>query len=276
MAKTRRLISENLSKVDAVFDLRDARLPYSSANPEIERLTEGKPRLVILNKASLCDRDLLPGWLEKYRTDGTRCIATDVLTGEGMSRLKDELALLCSDKLQRYSEKGMTRKLKVMVLGIPNVGKSSLINKLAGGTKAKVENRPGVTRDPQWFPTSQGFDMMDMPGVLWPKFDNRIVAENLAISGAIKNDVFDIETVALALVTRLRGSYPELLAQRYKLDDASDFGGMTALEIYEAAARNRGMLLKGGDIDYERFAKTILDEYRNGKIGKITIDTLKK
>ncbi|MCQ2427611.1 MAG: ribosome biogenesis GTPase YlqF [Clostridia bacterium] len=274
MAKTRRLISEKLSLVDAVFDLRDARIPFSSANPEIEKLTAGKPRLIILNKASLCDRDKLSLWIEKYRNTGVRCIAADCMTGEGFSKLKDELAFLCSDKLQRYAEKGMSRKLKVMVLGIPNVGKSSLINRLAGGNKAKVENRPGVTREPQWFPTPYGFDMMDMPGVLWPKFDSRTVAENLAISGAIKNDVFDMETVALALIGRLRRMYPELLAARYKLGADDDFGGIEDIGIYEAAARSRGMLLKGGEVDYERFAGTIIDEFRNAKIGKITLDTI--
>ena len=205
MARTRRLISENLKNVDAVIELLDARIPYSSRNPEISRLTEGKPSIILLNKASLADPEITREWAKKLTNENTVCIETDCVGGQGLSQIAPALRKLCEAKLVKYEQKGMTgRALKVMVLGIPNVGKSSLINKLCGNKKAKVENRPGVTLDKQWVSTDIGILLLDMPGILWPKFEDPLVGENLAITGAIKDDVLDIETVACLLCRRLR------------------------------------------------------------------------
>ena len=275
MARTRRLIGENLKAVDAVFELRDARLPLSSANPEIDRLTEGKPRLLLLNKSSLCDPSTLDAWTSRLSSGGNLCIATDCKTGEGIKSIPAALRELCSDRIKKYEDKGMKgRKLKVMVLGIPNVGKSTLINRLSGGNRAKTEDRPGVTKEVSWYPTGLGFDLMDFPGLLWPRFDSRETAENLAISGAIKDEIFDNETVAVALMRKLRLFYPALLKARYKLGDNIDLDdtGLSDYDLFIAAAKKRGMLLRGGEADTERFADALLDDFRSCRIGRITLD----
>ena len=272
MAKTRRMMQESLPDVDAVIELRDARIPHSSANPEIDRLTAGKPRLVLLNKSSLSDASLLPSFLDAIRKDGVDCIATDCQSGKGLNGIYPALAKLCAEKLQRWREKGMTRDLKAMVIGIPNVGKSTLINRLCGGGKAKVENRPGVTRDKQWYPTKIGLTLLDMPGVLWPKFDDRNVADNLALTGAIKDDILDTETLALTLVHKLRALYPSLLCTRYKLSEETLSDDNTDLSVFEEIGRRRGMIVRGGEISYERCAAMLLEECRSGKIGNITLD----
>ena len=271
MAKTRRMISENLKMTDIVFELLDARIPYSSQNPEIPDLTKTRPRLTLLSKSSLADEKLMEKW-KKYLTDGGReCIFYDVRTGEGIDKIAPASRRLCAEKLARDEQKGMTRPLRAMIVGIPNVGKSSLINRLAADKKAKVENRPGVTLNKQWVKTSIGIDLLDMPGVLWPKFDERRVGENLAMTGAIKDDIMDIETLATTLCVRLRESYPELMCQRYKLttDEISDIEGW---EIVEMIGRKRGFLVSGGEINFERTAKMLLDEFRSGAIGKITLE----
>ena len=188
MAKTRRLMKENLKNVDLVIELLDARIPRSSRNPEIEKLTEGKPLVTLLNKSSLADPAVTEQWLDYYRTRGSVCLAIDCVSGKGLDRLMPAIRSLLSEKIERYAQKGMQgRRLRAMIVGIPNVGKSSLINRLCGGKKAKVENRPGVTLAPQWVTTSQGLDLMDMPGVLWPRFDDRETGENLAITGVQPN-----------------------------------------------------------------------------------------
>lgn len=273
MAKTRRMISENLKNVDAVIDVRDARIPYSSANPEISRLCGDKPRLILLNKCSLSDEAANARWLAGFREEALPCLLTDCTVGTGIKQVPAELKKICSDKLEKYENKGMQgRRLKVMVLGIPNVGKSSLINRLAGAGKAKVEDRPGVTRDKQWIPAADDINLLDMPGVLWPKFDDRTVAENLAVTGAIKDDVLDIAEISVILLKKLRRTYPQLLAERYKLDPSGDFGGMQDFELFEAIARKRGFIVRGGEINDERTAVMLLDEFRGGKIGRITLD----
>ena len=277
MARTRRLIGENLKAVDAVFELRDARLPLSSANPEIDRLTEGKPRLLILNKSSLCDPSTLEDWTLFLSSKGNLCIAVDCKTCNGIKAIPAALRDLCRDRIKKYEEKGMKgRKLKVMVLGIPNVGKSTLINRLSGGNRAKTEDRPGVTKEVSWYPTGLGFDLMDFPGLLWPRFDSREVAENLAISGAIKDEIFDNETVAVALIRKLRLYYPALLRTKYRLGEETDFDapGLTDYDLLIAAAKNRGMLLRGGVADTERFADALLDDFRSCRIGRITLDRI--
>lgn len=275
MAKTRRIIEENLKNIDVIIELLDARIPYSSRNPEIGKLKAAKPSIILLNKASLADPEQTSGWVRLLSTDDCVCIPTDCVSGNGLGRIAPAMRQLCAEKLERYRERGMTgRKLKAMVLGIPNVGKSSLVNRLSGAGKAKVENRPGVTLNKQWIATSAGFDLLDMPGILWPKFDDRRVAENLAATGAVKDVVLDTEAVALALCRRLRKYYPELLCARYKLGDASEISGLTDAELLELIGKKRGFRISGGEIDTERTVSVLLDEFRSGKIGRITLDHL--
>ena len=273
MAKTRRLMCDNLKNVDLVIELLDARIPKSARNPEIRALTEGKPLLTLLNKSALADESETARWIERYSDAGNVCLSVDCVSGKGLDRLMPTVRRLLSDKLERYAQKGMSnRHLRAMVVGIPNVGKSTLINRLSGTKKAKVENRPGVTLAPQWITTAQGLDLMDMPGVLWPRFDDRIIGENLAITGAIKDDVLEIETLALTLCRRLRQLYPSLLQARYKLSDADTIEQLSDLELFERIGRKRGFLVSGGEIDYERTANMLLDEFRAAKIGRITLD----
>ena len=273
MAKTKRLIAENLKNVDVIIEILDARIPYSSRNPEIARLTEGKPRIILLNKASLADPAQSEKWKRKFSDEGCECILTDCISAGGIDKIPPAINRLMEEKLQRYSDKGMTgRKLKAMVLGIPNVGKSSLINKISGNKKAKVEDRPGVTLNKQWVSTSIGIDLLDMPGVLWPKFDEKQVGENLAITGAIKDAVVDIEELALILCTKLRKYYPEALAARYKLGNISQYDDIDDWELLQVIGRKRGFLVRGGEVDYERTANMLLDEFRACKIGRISLE----
>lgn len=272
MAKTRRLITENLKNVDIVIEILDARIPYSSRNPEINRLTEQKPRLVLLNKASLADPKQTEYWCKRLSGENVLCIATDCIQGNGVAKIMPAVREILAEKLERYENKGMNRRLKAMVLGIPNVGKSSLINKIAGNGKAKVENRPGVTLNKQWFTTGIGLDIMDMPGILWPKFDNRKVSENLAITGAIKDAVVDVEGLAVTLCGRLRQLYPELLCARYKLDSIENYDDLDDYDLFCLIGKKRGFLVSGGDINTERTANMLLDEFRAAKIGRITLD----
>lgn len=277
MAKTRRMISENLKNVDIVIEILDARIPYSSRNPEIARLTEGKPTLLLLNKASLADAEQNQRWKQQYTNDHTVCILTDCVTGEGLKALTPAIRQILAEKLKKYEEKGMSgRRVRAMVLGIPNVGKSSLINRICGNKKTKVEDRPGVTLDKQWVSTNIGVDLLDMPGILWPKFEERRVGENLALTGAIRDGVLDIESLAVILCKRLRLLYPDLLAARYKLGDLSAYKDATDYELFEAIGRKRGFLISGGEINTERTAITLLDEFRAAKIGRITIDRYSK
>ena len=277
MAKTRRMISENLKNVDIVIEILDARIPYSSRNPEIARLTEGKPTLLLLNKASLADPEQNKRWQQVYTQGQTYCLLTDCVTGEGMNKLAPTIREILADKLRRYEEKGMIgRRVRAMVLGIPNVGKSSLINRICGNKKTKVENRPGVTLDKQWVSTGIGVDLLDMPGILWPKFEEKRVGENLALTGAIRDGILDIETLATVLCKRLRTLYPEQLAARYKLGDFSAYDEYSDYELFEAIGRKRGFLISGGEINTERTAITLLDEFRDCKIGRITLDRYSK
>ena len=274
MAKTRRLISENLKNVDVVIEILDARIPYSSRNPEITKLIENKPSLIILNKANLADPAQNKVWQEYYSTDKTACILVDCLTGEGLNKILPAIRTLLKEKLERYENKGMNRRIFAMVLGIPNVGKSTLINKLSGNKKAKVENRPGVTRDKQWFSTGIGLDIMDMPGILWPKFEDRTVGENLALTGAIKDDVVQIEELAMAYCNRMKNLYPDLLATRYKLGEKESFTDMSDYDLLCHIGKKRGFLISGGEINTERAADMLLDEFRAAKLGRITLDRI--
>ncbi len=273
MAKTRRLITENLPQVDLVIEVLDARIPYSSKNPELRRLVGQKPVLTILSKSSLADPEAGRIWMDYYKSCGRRAVFTDCVTGFGMDRLAQAVEEMLAEKRERYDAKGMTgRTLKAMIVGIPNVGKSSLINKISGGKKAKVENRPGVTVTKQWVTTQVGLDLLDMPGVLWPKFEDQIVGENLAITGAIKDDIMDMERIAFALVGRLRTLYPELLAERYKLGDLSQYDDLDDWELFHVIGRKRGFLMAGGVVNTERCARAVVDEFRAAKIGRITLE----
>ena len=274
MAKTRRLITENLKQIDLVIELLDARIPVSSKNPEIDRLVGQKPVLTVLAKASLADAAANRQWLAYYNQRlGKRAVAADFLSGLGMQEITSASRELLADKLERYGSRGMSgRTLKAMVVGIPNVGKSSFINRLSGGKKAKVENRPGVTLNKQWVTTSAGFDLLDMPGVLWPKFEDQTVGENLAMTGAIKEDILDLERVSAALCGRLRERYPALMAERYKLGDMAQYTELRNDEVLELIGKKRGCLLTGGEVDLERTSHMLLNEFQAAKIGRITLE----
>jgi ribosome biogenesis GTPase A len=272
MAKTRRMIKENLRFVDAVIEILDARIPLSSRNPELKDLIAQKPALVLLNKSSLADPGQTVLWQSDYTAENTLCIPTDCLTGRGLNQIAPALRKLCAEVLAKNDRRGVNRPLRAMVLGIPNVGKSTLINRLSRTKKAKVEDRPGVTRERQWVSTSLGIDLLDMPGMLWPKFDERLVGENLAITGATRDSLLDREEIAIALIDRLRRYYPGLLCERYSLGRIEDYSGHTNFSLLEVIGKKRGFLVPGGEVDTPRAAGMLLDELREGKIGRITLD----
>lgn len=270
MAKTRRMIAKSLPLVDAVAELLDARLPQSSRNPEFNRMTGRKPRLVILNKADMADPDITGRWMQYYKNKGYAVITADSKNGKGVKQFAPALRELLKDQLQRYADKGMKgRPIRVMILGIPNVGKSSLINRLAGGKRAKAEDRAGVTRTQQWIKTADGVELLDTPGVLWPKLDDQEVAVRLAMTGAIRDDILDKEALAARLLTLLHQEYPQAIAERYKIAPEQEGEGF---ELLELMAKNRGMLLSGGMPNTERAAITLLDEFRGTKLGRISLE----
>ena len=272
MAKTRRLMQECLSQVDLSIEILDARIPLASKNPEIQKILGANPILTLFSKASLADPDATSRWLAYYKKRGVSALAYDAVTGEGKSALLPAMQELLSEKLERYAEKGMHgRHIRAMVVGIPNVGKSTLINHLAGAKKAKAENRPGVTTSKQWISTDIGVDLLDMPGVLWPKFDDRRIGENLAITGAIKDAVLNVDEIAMILCHRLKEAYPELLCERYKLN-AEEIEPLDAYDLFELIGKRRGFLMSGGVVDETRTAKTLLEEFRNAKIGHISLE----
>lgn len=272
MAKTRRMMQECLSSVDILIELLDARIPFSSRNPEIFRIAGQKPILTVLNKSSLADPERSRMFAEYFKTHAQNFIFTDCVTGEGFDRIMPEIRNILSEKLNRYKEKGLeNRRLKAMVVGIPNVGKSTFINRLAGAKKAKAEDRPGVTVNLQWVPTSIGIDLLDMPGVLWPKFEDETVGENLAMTGAIKDQILDTELIAAVLCERLQKVAPAAFAARYKLS-GEQIKDYDKWQLFEAVGRKRGFLIPGGEIDTERTAGILLDEFRACKIGRITLE----
>ena len=272
MAKTRRLMQECLPQVDLVLELIDARIPYSSKNPEIEKMLGDKPRVVVMTKSALANPELTRRWLEYYKSRGVAAAVVNSTTGEGIDALAATVRAVMSEKLERYAAKGMTgRKLKSMIVGIPNVGKSSLINRLAGSNKAKVENRPGVTLNKQWVPTSIGLDLLDMPGVLWPKFEDESVGQNLAMTGAIRDHILDTEEIAMILCTRLMECAREDFLARYKLT-VEETEGLDGYDLFELVGRRRGLLQSGGEVNHERCAAMLLEEFRSAKIGRITLE----
>lgn len=272
MAKTKRMMRECLSEVDIIIELLDARIPYSSKNPEINSLINGKPKITVFTKSTLADPDMTAKWVDSYAKRGEKVVVIDSTTGAGIERLADAVREVMAEKLERYHLKGMDgRKLKAMIVGIPNVGKSSLINRIAGNKKAKVEDRPGVTVDKQWVPTKIGFDLLDMPGVLWPKFEDQIVGENLAMTGAIRDQILDTEEIAMILCSRLMKVAPDKFMARYKLTE-DETCGLDFYDLFELVGRKRGFLISGGEVNHKRCADMLLDEFRGGKIGRITLE----
>lgn len=270
MAKTRRMITKSLPLVDAVAELLDARLPLSSRNPEFDRLTRRKPRLVILNKADMADPQLTQQWVEYYQKRGAVVITADSKSGKGVKNFAPALRRLLAPQLAQYAAKGMKgRPIRVMILGIPNVGKSSLINRLAGGKRAKAEDRAGVTRTQQWIKIDGGVELLDTPGVLWPKLDDQEVACRLAFTGAVRDEILDLEGLAAKLLAFLHSNYPQMLEARYRIAPDAEGNGFALLEML---AKNRGMLLSGGIPNTERAAIALMDEYRAAKLGRITLE----
>ena len=271
MTKTRRMMEENLKLVDAVCELLDARIPYSSRNPDIAALCGSKPRMVILNRADLADPQMTARWLEYFRSQGLTAIQTDCKSRKGVAAFVPAVRTLLAEKLRRYAEKGQAgRPLKLMIVGIPNVGKSTFINQISGRKGAKAENRPGVTRGKQWVTVDQGLLLLDTPGILWPKFDDPDVGVKIAYTGAVKDDVLDIEALGCHLMRRLFERYRNAVDERYRLDGLPD--DTPGYALLEAAGRKRGFLLRGGEIDTERMARVVLEEYRSGKLGRLTFE----
>lgn len=270
MAKTRRLIKESLSKVDAVTELLDARVPVSSRNPELDEMTGQKPRIILLNKCDVADEKATQQWISYFNSNGAHAIAVDCRSGKGLQNYRPLVQKVLADKIRSNEEKGMAGKpLRVMVVGIPNTGKSSFINRMVGTNKAKVADKPGVTKHNQWFNIGGGIELLDTPGVLWPKFDDPKVGDRLSFIGSVKDEVVDVETMAVRLIEVLARDYADMLTERYKLGNIE---GLEDYEILELIGRKRGMLIRGGEIDTERAANTLLDEYRGGKLGRITFE----
>ena len=270
MAKTRRLLRECLPQVDAVVEVLDARVPESSRNPELSDLTKGKPRIVLLNKCDVADAAATDRWLCFFRKNGFAALAVDCRSGKGLKRFVPLLREVLHERIEKNNERGMAGKpLRCMVVGIPNTGKSSFINKMAGRVRAEVADRAGVTRQNRWFAIGDGVELLDTPGVLWPKFDDRRVGDKLAFIGSVKDTVVDVQTLSIRLLEIMQTEYPDRLRERYKI---SGFEGAQPWEILEMIGKKRGMLLRGGEIDYERAAAMLLDEYRGGKLGRLTLD----
>ena len=278
MAKTRRMITEQLKNVDAVCEILDARIPRSSRNPDVDGLTAGKPRLVVLNRADQADREATKAWTAHFKEKGYSVLETDSKSGAGTARFSAAVRELLADKLRSYAEKGQTgRVVRVMVLGIPNVGKSTFINKIAGRKTAKAEDRPGVTRSKQWVPIDKGLELLDTPGILWPKLDDEATALHLAFTGAVKDEILDTETLGCHLMAYLAERYPEALKTGYKLPalperEEGENDVAFGYRLLEAAGRRRGFLISGGEVDTERMAKILLDEFRSGKLGRFTLE----
>lgn len=270
MAKTRRQIKESLSLVDGVVELRDARIPRSSLNPELNDLIGSKPKIILLNKSDLADERTTSEWLSFYKSKGIPAIAVDCRSGKGLNLFRQTVNEVLADKIKSNNEKGMVgRSLRLMVVGIPNTGKSSFINRMAKGGKAKVEDRAGVTRHNQWYVIGDKIELLDTPGVLWPKFEDPDVGYKLAFTGGIKDDILDIEELAVKLLEILRDDYSALISERYKIND---FSALSGYELLELIGKKRGMLISGGEVNTLRAATMLFDELRGGKLGKISFE----
>lgn len=269
MKKTKEMVQNNLKLVDVVIELLDARIPLSSKNPEIDKLAHNKPRVVVLNKSDLSDRAKLNKWISYYQSKGIKAIPVDTLKGSGVNKIVEECKNVTKEKMDALKEKGRKeRAIRVMIVGVPNVGKSSLINKLTGRKSTQTGDKPGVTKSKQWVRLKGNLELLDTPGILWPKFEDQEVALNLAFSRAIKDEILDIDTLGLKFIEKLMEIEPEKLMARYKLTEL----GETPLETMEMIGRKRGFILGRQELDYTRIALTVLNEYREGKIGQISLE----
>lgn len=271
MAKTRRLIEENLKMIDVVVEILDARIPFSGRNPNFDDIIKNKPRLLVMNKADLADPERTRIWIEWYKEQGIRVIPISCTTGQGINTVLNEARALVADRIARDAERGRTRTLKLMMVGIPNVGKSSLINRLLGKASTKTGDKPGVTRGKQWLRIKGDAELLDTPGILPPKFENQALAQRLAFTGAIKDEIINRELLAYALCDYLRDNYPTELTERYKIKD--DISELQGYEVLELIGRRRGFVISGGEVDMERASNVVLDELRSATIGKITLET---
>ncbi len=273
MAKAERNIKSQLPLVDAVVEIIDARIPVSSRNPDLDRIISGKPRIVILNKCDMADEKETAKWVDYYSTIGVTSLTVDAKTGKGIKNFAPTVKKVLDGKLESYRQKGMVGKtLRVMVVGIPNVGKSTFINRASGGSKAKVENRPGVTKGNQWYSIDKELDLLDTPGVLWPKFEDKTVGEHLAFIGSVKSEVIDTELLGVRICEFLSVNYPKMMEERYKVTPNGEDGYTLMCQI----GKKRGFVIRGGETDEERTAKMIADEFKNGIIGRITIEKVCK
>ena len=271
MTKAKRQMQEDIKLIDLIIELVDARVPLSSRNPDIDELGKNKSRLILLNKSDLADERQNEAWKTYFQAKGFYVVKVDSRNGSGMKAINNVIQEACKEKIERDRRRGIkNRPIRAMVVGIPNVGKSSFINRMAQSKRAKVEDRPGVTRNKQWVKIGDNMELLDMPGVLWPKFDDQEVAKRLAFTGAIHDDIMDLESLAMLLLEYLAQHYPEALQARYKMQEAQLQGD--GLQLLEQLGRNRGMLISGGEVNYERAAITILDEFRSGKLGRITLE----
>ena len=267
--KTKEMVQNNLKLVDVVIELLDARIPLSSKNPEIDKLAHNKPRVVVLNKSDLSDRAKLNKWISYYQSKGIKAIPVDTLKGSGVNKIVEECKNVTKEKMDALKEKGRKeRAIRVMIVGVPNVGKSSLINKLTGRKSTQTGDRPGVTKGKQWVRLKGNLELLDTPGILWPKFEDQKIALNLAFTRAIKDEILDIDTLGLKFIEKMSEIEPEKLKARYKLDSL----GEEPLETMEMIGRKRGFILGRNELDYTRIAKTVLNEFREGKLGQITLE----
>lgn len=270
MAKTRRLMTDSLRLVDAVIEVTDARIPYSSRNPEIPSLVGTKPRIVLLNKCDSADETATSKWIDYYKRQGIPAVGTDCKAGKGVNKVIPTVKEVLKEQIEKWNQKGMVgRPIRIMIVGIPNVGKSSLINRLAGSKRAKVEDRPGVTRGKQWASLASDVELLDMPGVLWPKFEDQNVGLSLAFTGAVKDDIMDMESLACFFIKKVRSVSTKPLVERYNIEITDE---MTDFEVLEAIGKRRGFLISGGEINTERAAIILMDEFRSGKLGRISLE----
>lgn len=272
MTKTKRQIQASLKLVDAVAEILDARIPLSSKNPDLQKLIQNKPKVVLLNKCDMANQTATSRWIDYYASQGITAIAVDCKSGKGLNKFAPAVNNVLSERRERLKAKGMVNPmLRIMIVGIPNVGKSSFINRVAKQNRAKVEDRPGVTRGNQWYSIAKNIEMLDTPGVLWPKFDDKIVGERLAFTGAVKDQILATELLAVRLLDFLRSLKPADFIARFKLEDI-DLDAIDSYELLNVIGKKRGMLISGGEIDTERAAIMLLDEFRSGKLGRITLE----
>ena len=272
MTKTKRQIQSSLKLVDAVAEIIDARIPVSSRNPDLAKLVQNKPRVILLNKCDMANQTATKMWIDYFKKQNLVAIPVDCKSGRGLDKFAPAVNTVMSHKIARLKEKGMVNPtIRIMIVGIPNVGKSSFINKMVKKNRAKVEDRPGVTRGNQWYTIAKNLEMLDTPGVLWPKFDDKTVGEHLAITGAVKDQILDIELLAVRLLDFIKELKPADFITRFKLEN-EDIENIDSYELLKMIGKKRGMLVSGGEIDTERAAIMLLDEFRSAKLGRITVE----